>query len=321
MRPVVPALTLAVLLSACAKTPATEDGTGGAMGTGGKPGTGGSPGTGGAMGTGGKPGTGGSLGTGGSSLPPATVACTDVSSAVATVTGQWGTTSIPVDNNPNKSYYLIANWWSKFSNETETVDGLGFTLSNPNNDSSSNYNPLGFPSIFLGAYQGKPGKGSNMPKQVSALTSVPTIFRTNATSLDYSNFNATYDVWFSNSSSGVSGSCPAAFLMVWLYKPSKQQPRGGLKLSGQTVGNAPGSWNVWYDDGKSTPSCQAPCVSYVSVQPISELQFDLNDFIQDAVDNKWGVTQSQYLSIVFAGTEVWGGGNGFQIKQFCADVK
>jgi hypothetical protein len=33
------------------------------------------------------------------------------------------------------------------------------------------------------------------------------------------------------------------------------------------------------------------------------------------------VTNSQYLSVVFAGTEVWGGGNGFQVKQFCVDVK
>lgn len=310
-------LLAAALLSACAKTPVTDEGTGGAPGTGGKPGTGG------AMGTGGRPGTGGSPGTGGASLPPATVACTDVSTTTATVTGQYGTTNIAVDNNPNKMYYMMSNWWGKYANETESIDGIGFTLSNPNNDTSNNYNPLGFPTIFIGAYQGKPGKGSNMPKQVSALTSVPTIFRTNVTSIDASNLNAAYDVWFSNNAGGVSGSCPgAAYLMVWLHKPSKQQPRGSLKLTGQTVGNVPGAWNVWYDDGKTASSCQGqPCVSYVSSQPISELQFDLNEFIKDAVDNNWGITKSQYLSIIFAGTEVWGGGNGFQVKQFCADVK
>ena len=77
----------------------------------------------------------------------------------------------------------------------------------------------------------------------------------------------------------------------------------------------PGSWTVWYD------STNPPCVSYVSGQPVSDLQFDLNEFIQDAKSNKWGVTDSQYLSLIFGGTEVWGGGDGFQLKQFCANVK
>ncbi len=28
-----------------------------------------------------------------------------------------------------------------------------------------------------------------------------------------------------------------------------------------------------------------------------------------------------YLSIIFAGFEVWGGGDGLQVKQFCANVQ
>jgi hypothetical protein len=37
------------------------------------------------------------------------------------------------------------------------------------------------------------------------------------------------------------------------------------------------------------------------------------------VKNNLGVTTSPYLSIIFAGFEVWGG--GLQLKQLCANVK
>jgi hypothetical protein len=54
---------------------------------------------------------------------------------------------------------------------------------------------------------------------------------------------------------------------------------------------------------------------------LASLQFDLNNFIQDAVTSGYGVTSSQYLSIIFAGFEVWGGADGLQEKAFCANVK
>ncbi|HEY5284702.1 MAG TPA: hypothetical protein VIM14_18055, partial [Polyangia bacterium] len=92
-------------------------------------------------------------------------------------------------------------------------------------------------------------------------------------------------------------------------------PRGSIVESARAVGSAPGSWNIWYDN--SNP----PCVSYVSKTPISTLEFDLNAFIKDAIANNYGVTNSQYLSLIFAGFEVWGGGNGLQVKNFCANVK
>ncbi|HEY5284446.1 MAG TPA: hypothetical protein VIM14_16775 [Polyangia bacterium] len=143
-----------------------------------------------------------------------------------------------------------------------------------------------------------------------------------------SNYNATYDVWFTSSGSALPSSASGpgtggAFLMVWLFKPGAdsatgakaRQPRGSIVENGRAVGNVSGAWNIWYDN--SNP----PCVSYVSKTPISALQFDLNDFIKDAIANNYGVTNSQYLSLVFAGFEVWGGGNGLKINQFCANVK
>ena len=111
--------------------------------------------------------------------------------------------------------------------------------------------------------------------------------------------------------------------MVWMFKPSARQPRGGSgqatgaspNYPGMTVNGVSGKWDVWVDK-----SADPPCVSYVSSTPIDGLAFDLNNFIQDAVTKQYGVTSSMYLSLVFGGFEVWSGGDGLELKQFCAAV-
>jgi hypothetical protein len=288
-------------------------------------GTGGSGGTAGMGGTSGPgtTGTGGATSTGGST-PPSTgaVDCTDTSTYTTSVADQYGGTQISVDGNSSKSYFMQANWWgSPWGKQTENVSGIGFNITGttPTNIVSSNTsNPLGFPSIFIGTYQGKASKGSNLPKQVSALTSVPTILTTNVDTMGVASYNATYDVWLTANSNLVSGSSPGsggAYLMVWQFKPTDKQPRGTLLGNGSVIKGVKGGWDVWYD------STNPPCVSYVSSNKIADLQFDLKDFIQDAIDNSYGVTSSQYLSVIFAGFEIWGGGDGLQIKKFCANVK
>jgi hypothetical protein len=127
-------------------------------------------------------------------------------------------------------------------------------------------------------------------------------------------------VWFtqSNQPLGAGQNSPGAggaYLMVWMFKPTDRQPRGNNAGRGnQTVAGVPGTWQVWYD-----PS-GVPCVSYVSNTTLDGLDFDLNDFIKDAVAKGYGVTSSMNLSIVFGGFEVWGGSNGLQLTKFCADV-
>jgi cellulose 1,4-beta-cellobiosidase len=315
-------VVLGTLVVSCAKDPVTSGGSGGTTGTGGTVGTGGKVGTGGAPGSGGKTGTGGATGTGGTSQP-GSIDCTDVSTDTYSIKDQYGSTQITLDNNPKKTYYMMANWWgTPYNNQTETINGLGFTMANPSSTPSSNpSNPLGFPSIFIGTYQTRGTQGSGLPKQVSSLTSVPTIFSTNADTKGTSNYNATYDVWFTQTNALVSGTDPGAggaFLMVWLFSPSDRRPRGSIKAGGTVVSGVKGGWDVWVDSSNSP----RPCLSYVSNTTLSSLEFDLNYFIQDAVQNNYGIiTSSQYLSIIFAGFEVWGGGDGLQVKKFCANVK
>ena len=304
-------------------------GTGGAVGTGGKTSSGGAPGTGGKTGSGGATSKGGAIGTGGS-LPPGT--CTDVSSASFTVNTQYGGDYINVDGGSGKSYFMMANWWGKpYNNQSETVSGIGFTMTNPNNVVTSQQDtPMGFPSIYIGAYNGKKTAVSNLPKQVSALTRVPTIFSTNENQKGTSNYNATYDVWFTATNTPLSSgqSSPGsggAYLMVWLFSPADRRPRspsGSPTLAGTMIKGIKGGWDVWYDDGKSSTPPQQPCVSYVSNTALSSFEFDLNNFIQDAVTSgTYSITASQYLSVVFAGFEVWGGGDGLKINQFCVNVE
>ncbi len=299
-------------------------GSGGTAGSGGAAGSGGMAGTGGGAGNGGA--TGGTTGVGGTTT---TVDCADTSTTSLSFTKQYQDGEIAVTGS-TKTYHTMTNWWYKFGGQTVAIDGLSMTVGNSAGTSvpASDGNPMGFPTIFIGSYQNHTTVGSNLPLQVSTIKSVPTIFSTNASTLDTSNFNATYDVWFTatNAKLGAMSSSPGkggAYLMVWLYKPADRQPRGGSSSttgaspnhSAQTVNGVPGTWDVWVD-GSTDP----PCISYVSSSPLDALSYDLNDFIKDAVANNYGVTNSMYLSIVFAGFEIWAGGDGLQTKQFCASV-
>jgi hypothetical protein len=253
------------------------------------------------------------------STPPAPKKCKDVASFGKTMTTQYDGAVIPVTGS-DKQYYVQTNWWSLWQGQTVAVDGLSLKLGNPNGAASSDNNPMGYPSFYIGSYAGHATRGSNLPKQVSALTKIPTFFSSNAGSKGVSNYNASYDVWFTANGTPLSDGQyfpgpGGAYLMVWLFMPSDRQPRGTSPYRGQKVAGLPGTWDVWID--YSTP----PCISYVSSTPLETLEFDLNDVIKDATKNNYGITNSMYLSIVFGGFEVWGGGDGLELRAFCADVE
>jgi hypothetical protein len=298
-------------------------GTGSTSGSGGSPpvGGGGSGPTGGVGAggtvTGGAPPTGGAP-TGGAPLPTCSVGngtCSETSSSLKTIDTDWGYARSNVEGDL-KTYMFGANWWGAYNNQVITVDGLGFRISGSalgrNGDA-----PEGFPTMFIGKYQGRGTECSDLPIQVSAITQIPTVFQTNVTSLNNSDLNATYDVWFTANGNTLPDTqdnpgSGGAYLMVWMHKPSNRQPVGSQSGTASIAGQ---NWNVWYGQGYN-----APVVSYVSSTPINGLTFDLNDFIQNAVQNGRGVTSNQYLSVVFAGFEVWSGGDGLEMSQFCVDV-
>lgn len=269
--------------------------------------------------------------TGGAAGKPITIAaasspltspdCTDTATLSGSLPQQYGGVNIPTASG-NKSYFLHTNWWHEgtFSGQTVDYQGLSFVVGNPNAKTTPDNSPMGYPSLFIGTYAGHATTGSNLPKLVSSLSAVPTVLSTNAASIDYSHHNAAYDVWFTDTAAPLSAGAYSpppggAFLMVWLFMPTNRQPRGSIRRSAVSITGVEGKWDVWVDP--SSP----PCISYVSTTTKNDLAFDLNTFIKDSVTNKHGITDSMYLSVVFAGFEVWGGGDGVAIRNFCADVK
>lgn len=296
----------------CADTPPSApppNGSGGAT----------SPGTGGAGGAGG---TGGSAGGGPGGV---VTGCTPGKLPTSGVLqGRYGTlvTSVAAHE-----YFLQVNEWNSTAPQTMAYGGdFFFKMTTQMASAPTTGGPAGFPSVFIGANAGNQTRGSNLPKQVSALTSVPTTWNWKdagtMAATTANSFNATYDVWFSTrpegepSAFGPSG----GFLMVWLYDPPDAQPIGRIVYRAVSIPGVPGSWDVWIG-----PNGNRPCVSYVRTQPTLSMSFDLNAFIQDAVTNRLDggqptIRPSWYLTNVFIGFEIWRGGVGLETTDFCAVV-
>jgi hypothetical protein len=225
-----------------------------------------------------------------------------------------------------KEYIVFNNNWSNQTGSTQLISFTGnkFTVTQ---GSSANGNgaPASFPSIYIGG-NGDTANGtystlanSGLPKKVSEITSVTTTFTWTGNTGDY---NAAYDIWFSDKSTSVAyNDAIAGFLMVWLYKPSNQQPIGGS--SKRSTGTIAGhKWDVWVgprgNTSDGTNDANRPVISYVAQDgPIKSLTFNIKDFMADAVtnadkDKQNGLTSAAfssgwYLTDVFAGFEAWTG--------------
>jgi hypothetical protein len=247
-------------------------------------------------------------------------ACPDVGVGAGSFSTQYASGRIRVEGS-DKTYAIHTNWWHEYDGQTVAYNGLSFEVGNPNNVDvgQSDGRPAGYPSIFIGSYSGNTTQESNLPIKVSSIKTAPTSFHTNSTEGGLANKNAAYDVWLTATgdplpSSQYSPGAGGAYLMVWLFKPTDRQPRGRNAHPAHAVEGAEGAWDVWVDP--SNP----PCISYVATEPIDGLDFDLNAFIRDSVDNEYGLTDDMYLSVIFAGFEIWGGGDGLTVDRFCAAV-
>jgi hypothetical protein len=158
---------------------------------------------------------------------------------------------------------------------------------------------------------------SNLPKQVSSLSSVQTGWKWSGSNGTH---NAAYDVWFSTGAGGDSGNPSGGYLMVWYFRSDAANvvplgsPQGTASIGGK-------SWQVWICSG----GCQngVPVITYVPAtqsDKISEWSYDLNDFIKHAVSQSV-IKSSWYLTNIFAGFEIWSGGTGLTTDNFCAIVK
>lgn len=326
----------ALTLAACTDQPAGDTSTGGSGATGGAgTGAGGSSAQGGATGaggsaSGGNTGSGGSVasggatGAGGSGTGGAgggtTAGCTPAALTTSgTLNGRYGTMFFD-----DSYYFMQVNEWNSSGTQVLSYgpDYL-FKMTTQMASTATNGSPTGFPSVFIGANSKHTTMNSNLPKAVSALTTVPVSWTWDdaGTLADPTNnsYNATYDVWFSTSSAGepMASGPSGGYLMVWYHKPADAQPIGGSPMKKAiTVAGVPGTWDVWIG-----PNGTRPCISYVSTQDLKSFSFDLNKFIQDAVANQPNTIQSTwYLTNIFTGFEIWRGAVNVQSTSFCAVV-
>ena len=61
-------------------------------------------------------------------------------------------------------------------------------------------------------------------------------------------------------------------------------------------------------------------ISYLANQTIPNYSFDLKDFIDDAV-NAGDLNGNFFLTDVFAGFEIWSGGQNLSVTNFTVDVQ
>jgi len=261
---------------------------------------------------------GGSTGTGGSG--GGTTSCMTPSGS-GTITAQYGDAHVMCP----KDYIVQNNAWGSTAGQNLTFGpGTKFKVTVQNETRQNNTTPAGYPSIWTGAYNNRSTTGSGLPRAISQIAagSLQTSFTWADTGVTGS-YNAAYDVWFSTGSGGdPAASAPSGgFLMVWFNDMPNNQPIGSLltnNMGSATIGGK--QFSVWYGMNGSRP-----CVSYVAQQNFYTWSFSLADFIRDATTRDCqGTTKcvnpSWYLSVVFAGFEIWNGGVGLEVKDFGVTV-
>jgi endoglucanase len=208
-------------------------------------------------------------------------------------------------------------WGSGSASQTITYGtGTKFKVT-AQTGSNSGDAPVSYPSLFIGANNGRSTASSGLPLAVSSITTtgIKTSWSWTKASSTSGSYNAAYDVWFSTGSGGdPSTSVPSGgYLMVWFHKPTVDQPIG-TQITSVKIGTV--NWNIW--QGTNSGSGK-PCVSYVAQTDVSSLTFNLGEFIRDAVTRKY-VQDSWYLTNVYAGFEIWSGGIGLETTDFAVAV-
>ena len=236
---------------------------------------------------------------------------------------------IKVIGKDGRSYVINNNAWGDNSSDGSQqirFTGNSFEILRQTAGPGANSSPASFPSIYIGAngatsgVNGASTVGDGLPIQVSAITRIPTTFNHSGPLGDN---NATYDVWFApNGTPGTYSTAKAAFLMVWTHRPAGRSPIGNnAGRTGITVAGVPGTWDLWVGPrGGGGPDANLPVLSYVAPQTMRNFSFDLNLFIKDAVARNVGLTNGMFLTDVFAGFEIWGGGTGLKVDEFSAAI-
>jgi hypothetical protein len=222
-------------------------------------------------------------------------------SADAEICDQYGTTTI------GGRYVVMNNRWGTSSQQCINVTDTGFSITRQEGVGDTSGAPVSYPAAYIGCHYNNCSAGTNLPLQVSAISSA-----TSSVSYTYvsgATYDAAFDIWLDPTAkrNGVS----QQEIMIWFNRQGNIQPIGSV-VGTATIGGR--SWEVWQGSNGANA-----VVSYVAPAPIDSWSFSVLDFITD-VQNRGAITSSWYLTSIQAGFEPWIGGAGLALNSFSASV-
>ncbi|MFG1807862.1 cellulose binding domain-containing protein [Streptomyces sp. NPDC049040] len=213
---------------------------------------------------------------------------------------QYGSTTI------QGRYVVQNNRWGTTATQCINVTGTGFQITQADG-TATNGGPKSYPSVFYGCHYTNCSPGTNLPAQLSAISSAPT-----SVSFNYVGnavYDAAYDIWLDPTprKDGVN----KTEIMVWYHQTSPVQPVGS-RVGTANVGGR--SWDVWTGNNGSND-----VISFVAPSAISSWNFDVKAFANETIAR--GMAQSSwYLTSVQAGFEPWQNGAGLAVTSFSSSV-
>jgi hypothetical protein len=230
-----------------------------------------------------------------------TLASAPAAHADTQICDQYGSTTI------QGKYVVQNNRWGTSETQCINVTSSGFQITTANGSVATNGAPKSYPSIFNGCHYTNCSPGTNLPAQLSQISSAPT-------SISYSFvnnavFDAAYDIWLDPTpkTDGVN----KTEIMVWFNHVGSVQPVGS-KVGTANVGGR--SWDVWTGNNGGND-----VISFVAPSAISSWNFDVKAFANETISR--GMAQSNwYLTSVQAGFEPWQNGAGLAVTNFSSSV-
>ncbi|MEV4488585.1 cellulose binding domain-containing protein [Micromonospora coxensis] len=222
-------------------------------------------------------------------------------SADTQICEQYGSTVI------QNRYVVQNNRWGTTAQQCINVTSTGFEITTQQGSSPTNGAPVSYPSIFAGCHYTNCSPGTNLPIQVSQISSATSSI--NYKYVSGATYNASYDIWLDPTPKrdGVN----QMEIMIWLNRQGPIQPIGSPVGTATIDGR---SWEVWRGSNGSNN-----VISYLAPSAISSANLNLLAFINDT-RNRGAITSSWYLTSIQAGFEPWQGGAGLGVTSFSASV-
>ncbi|EDY54782.1 MULTISPECIES: cellulose binding domain-containing protein [Streptomyces] len=223
------------------------------------------------------------------------------SQADTTICEEFGSTTI------QGRYVVQNNRWGTSATQCISVTNSGFRIVQADGSVPTNGAPKSYPSVFNGCHYTNCSPGTNLPAQLSSISSAPS-----GISYSYVSgaaYDAAYDIWLDPTprTDGVN----RTEIMIWFNRVGSVQPVGS-PVGSATVGGR--QWQVWSGNNGGND-----VLSFVAPSAIDSWNFDVMDFVRQAVSR--GLAQNNwYLTSIQAGFEPWQNGAGLAVNSFSSTV-